>query len=97
MNETLIIEEGLQKLNETENAVLLDVRSTEEYHEGHLEGSLNIPINRLPTISLPKETPIFVYCLSGARSKRAADFLNKIGYTAINIGGIAGYHGRLVL
>ena len=36
MNETLIIEEGLQKLNETENAVLLDVRSTEEYHEGHL-------------------------------------------------------------
>ena len=96
MNETLIIEEGLQKLNETENAVLLDVRSTEEYHEGHLEGSLNIPINRLPTISLPKETPIFVYCLSGARSKRAADFLNKIGYTATNIGGIAGYHGRLV-
>lgn len=97
MNETLIIEEGLQKLNETENAVLLDVRSTEEYHEGHLEGSLNIPINRLPTISLPKETPIFVYCLSGARSKRAADFLNIIGYTATNIGGIAGYHGRLVL
>lgn len=97
MNETLIIEEGLQKLNETENAVLLDVRSTEEYHEGHLEGSLNIPINRLPTISLPKETPIFVYCLSGARSKRAADFLNKIGYTATNIGGIASYHGRLVL
>ena len=97
MNETLIIEEGLQKLNETENAVLLDVRSTEEYHEGHLEGSLNIPINRLPTISLPKETPIFVYCLIGARSKRAADFLNKIGYTATNIGGIAGYHGRLVL
>lgn len=97
MNETLIIEEGLQKLNETENAVLLDVRSTEEYREGHLEGSLNIPINRLPTISLPKETPIFVYCLSGARSKRAADFLNKIGYTATNIGGIAGYHGRLVL
>lgn len=97
MNETLIIEEGLQKLNETENAVLLDVRSTKEYHEGHLEGSLNIPINRLPTISLPKETPIFVYCLSGARSKRAADFLNKIGYTATNIGGIAGYHGRLVL
>ncbi len=97
MNETLIIEEGLQKLNETENAVLLDVRSTEEYHEGHLEGSLNIPINRLPTISLPKETPIFVYCLSGARSKRAADFLNKIGYTATNIGGIAGYHGKLVL
>ena len=97
MNETLIIEEGLQKLNETENAVLLDVRSTEEYHEGHLEGSLNIPINRLPTISLPKETPILVYCLSGARSKRAADFLNKIGYTATNIGGIAGYHGRLVL
>lgn len=97
MNETLIIEEGLQKLNETENAVLLDVRSTEEYHEGHLEGSLNIPINRLPTISLPKETPIFVYCLSGARSKRAADFLNKIGYTATNIGSIAGYHGRLVL
>lgn len=97
MSEMLTIEEGLQKMRETEGAVLLDVRSSEEYHEGHLEGSINLPINRIPTISLPKETPIFVYCLSGARSKRAADFLNKIGYTAINIGGIAGYNGRLVV
>ena len=74
MSEMLKIEEGLQKMKETENAVLLDVRSTEEYHEGHLEGSVNIPINRIPTISLPKETPIFVYCLSGARSKERRTF-----------------------
>lgn len=97
MSEMLTIEEGLQKMQETEGAVLLDVRSSEEYHEGHLEGSVNIPINRIPTIAYPKETPIFVYCLSGARSKRAANFLNKIGYTATNIGGIAGYNGRLVV
>lgn len=97
MTEELKIEQGLEEMKKTENAVLLDVRSIEEYQEGHLEGSLNIPINRLPTISLPKENPIFVYCLSGARSKRAAAFLNKIGYTAVNIGGIVGYNGKLVV
>lgn len=90
------IEEGLAKMAEIPGAVLLDVRSEQEYGEGHLEGSINIPVNKLPAISLPKETPIFVYCLSGARAQRAAVFLQKMGYDAVNIGGIADYNGKLV-
>ena len=58
--ENIGIEEGLEKMKEVEGAVLLDVRSEEEYQEGHLEGSINLPINRLPTISIDKSVPIFI-------------------------------------
>lgn len=51
--------------------MLLDVRSEGEYAEGHLEGSVNIPPNKPAGIDPPKETPLFVYCLSGARAGRA--------------------------
>lgn len=91
------LEEGIKKAQETPGAVLLDVRSEEEYKQGHLEGSVNLPINRIPTIDLSKDTPIFVYCLSGARSKRAEKFLQKNGYQAENIGGLATYKGKRVL
>ena len=94
--ENIGIEEGLEKMKEVEGAVLLDVRSEEEYQEGHLEGSINLPINRLQTISIDKSVPIFIYCLSGARARRAEAFLSKSGYEAVNIGGINGYQGKLV-
>lgn len=90
------LEEGLKKMKETKGAVLLDVRSEQEYNEGHLEGSVNLPINKLPTISIDKNRPIFIYCLSGARARRAEAFLRKSGYDALNIGGINGYKGKLV-
>lgn len=91
------LEEGIKKVQATPGAVLLDVRSVEEYRQGHLEGSVNLPINQIPTIDISKDTPIFVYCLSGARSKRAEKFLQKNGYQAENIGGLAGYKGKLVV
>ena len=94
--ETLTIEEGLEQFKETPGAILVDVRSVDEYEEGHLPNSVNMPLNRLAAISLPKETPLFVYCLSGARSRRAADFLRKTGYDVVNIGGIVDYSGELV-
>lgn len=90
------IEEGLKKMEKVPGAVLLDVRSPEEYADGHLEGSINLPINRIPSIGLAKETPLFIYCLSGARAARAEQFLKKSGYDAVNIGGISGYKGKLV-
>ena len=92
----ITLKEGLEKMKEVPGAVLLDVRSEQEYKDGHIEGSINLPINRLPTISLAKDTPIFAYCFSGARSRRAAAFLKKAGYDAVNIGGINGYNGKLV-
>ncbi len=90
------LEEGLKKMESVPGAVLLDVRSEQEYKDGHIEGSINFPMNQLPTISMDKATPLFVYCFSGARAKRAVAFLQKAGYDAVNIGGINGYEGKLI-
>ena len=90
------LEEGIKAQQETKGSVLLDVRSEGDYAEGHLEGSVNIPLNKLAGIDLPKETPLFVYCLSGARAGRAVTFLTKMGYKAVNIGGVSGHESKLV-
>jgi rhodanese-related sulfurtransferase len=77
---------------------LIDVRSPEEYRQGHIQGSVNIPLDRLPanlTRQVPdKNTPVFVYCLSGARSQSACRWMAQNGYNAVtNIGGISDWSG----
>lgn len=70
-----------------EGAILLDVRSPQEYAEGHLNNSILIPeyelrvkaINMLPK----KEQTIIVYCSSGIRSKKAQKILQQIGYSNV--------------
>ena len=88
--------EGVCRAKETEGAVLLDVRTPEEYRGGHLPDSVNLPLDELDKISYGKVTPLFVYCRSGARSGRAVEALKKRGYEkAVNIGGVLGYDGPL--
>ena len=91
------INEGLQRFQSTPGAVLLDVRTTEEYAAGHLPGSRNLPLHLLdtPGIDLPAaDTPIFVYCRSGARSGQATSRMKAHGFTNVeNIGGIMNYNG----
>ena len=91
------IDDGVRRFGETENGVLLDVRREEEYGEGHIPGSRNLPLSRLEQAKseIPdRETPLFVYCLSGGRSGKAVAFLKKLGYTQVkNIGGINLYNG----
>lgn len=75
-----------------EGAMLIDVRSTQEFRNGHLPGAVNIPINeinqRLKEIGKP-QTKIIVYCRSGNRSSRAKALLDKKGFTEVyNLGGI---------
>ncbi len=81
------------------NAVLLDVRSRQEYQEGHIPESKNLPLNQLDRISDitdNKNMPLFIYCYSGARSKQAVNILKRMGYINVtNIGGIAVYDGEL--
>ena len=93
------INRDVAQFRETEGAVLLDVRGTDEYAEGHIPGSVNIPLQLLPTKKgLPEDldTPIFVYCRSGGRSRRAAAFLEKAGYENVkNIGGIMNWNGEI--
>ena len=89
------INEGLEKFRETENAVLLDVRTKEEYAERKIEGSINLPldeIQRITDVVPDKSTPVFLHCRSGKRSGRAQKILASMGYTnAVNIGGIMNY------
>lgn len=52
-------------------SVLLDVRTREEYRQGHIPGSVNVPLSELAAVDetiSAKDTPLYVYCLSGGRS-----------------------------
>lgn len=94
------INKGIDKFNNTSNAVLLDVRTQEEYNQGHIKGSINIPLSDINSVSnyiSNKDIPIFVYCHSGARSSQAVEHLKQMNYTNIeNIGGIMNYKGTVV-
>lgn len=91
------INKGVEEFNATDNAVLLDVRSRDEYRGGHIPGSINIDVGEIakaPSIISDKASPIFAYCLSGSRSGMAVSTLKRMGYTNVkNIGGIGSYSG----
>ncbi len=93
------IGEGVREYNATPGAVLLDVRTPEEYREGHIPGSKNVPLQSLDKVTNfvnNQDTPVFVYCHSGARSAQAVSVLEGMGYTNVkNIGGIAAYAGKV--
>ena len=75
-----------------ENAVLIDVRTKEEYNEGHIEDAINIPHTEINKINYDKDTVIIVYCRSGNRSNLAAEELVSLGYTNIyDLGSIDNY------
>ena len=76
---------------------LVDVRTPDEYAEGHLHGASNIDCQAPDFLeqvasACPKETPVAVYCRTGRRSAEAAKKLAKAGYTVSNLtGGIVGW------
>lgn len=94
------INAGVEEYKNTDGAVLLDVRTAEEYSEGHIESSVNLPLDKIMTVKniiKDKSTPLYVHCLSGSRSEQAVSYLKRIGYTnAKNIGGISAYNGKAV-
>lgn len=74
-----------------ETMIVLDVREDDEFLEGHIPGAMHIPVNDVSetTITLPKDTELFVYCRSGQRSAAACRKLSAMGYTnVVNAGGI---------
>ena len=93
------INQGVEEYGGLEGAVLLDVRTPQEYREGHIPGSINVPLQSLSTadqIPAGKDTLLFVYCYSGARSAQAVKALAQMGYINVkNIGGIAAYTGKV--
>ena len=93
------INQGVVDYHNTPDSILLDVRTPQEYREGHIPGSKNVPLQQLDKISSVidnKNVPMFVYCYSGGRSRQAASMLQHMGYTNVqNIGGIAAYSGKV--
>lgn len=87
--------DGLIQAGKTENMVLLDVRTPQEYKGGHIPDSENFPLERIQEIEIDKSRPLFVYCYSGVRSRWACPWLNAQGYQASNFGGISGYRGTI--
>ena len=94
------INRAVKEFRQNKNAFLLDVRTVEEYNEGHIEGSINIPLDTINNVlkTIPdKNAPIYIHCRSGGRSAQATAIMKRLGYTnLIDIGGILGYKGELV-
>ena len=93
------INRGVKEYSTTDGAVLLDVRTPDEYRQGHIPGSKNVPLQSISKVAGKidnKATPMFVHCLSGARSRQATAILQQMGYTNVkNIGGISAYAGKV--
>ncbi|MDZ4846041.1 MAG: thioredoxin domain-containing protein [Chitinophagales bacterium] len=75
------------KITATSNAVLLDVRTPDEYEQGHIEGAKNLDYRssafQTELGMLDKSKPYFVYCLSGGRSAGAADYMRNNGFKVV--------------
>ena len=75
------------KINQTNNVQLVDVRTPGEFAGGHIKNALNININGNDFDSqiskLDKNKPVFVYCLSGARSASSANYMSKLGFKEV--------------
>ncbi|MEY4876758.1 MAG: hypothetical protein RL708_1907 [Bacteroidota bacterium] len=87
INETILVKEFQEKLNQSTTHLLVDVRTPEEYIGGHLQNSININYNDVDFKNkiqkLDKSKPIFIYCLSGGRSSNAATDMGDMGFVEI--------------
>lgn len=94
------MEEAAELMESESDYMILDVRTQEEYDEGHIPGAVLVENESIGTEEIPelpdKNQKIFVYCRSGNRSRQAAEKLVKLGYTDIvEIGGIRDWKGEV--
>lgn len=78
----------------TPEAVVIDVRTPEEFAQGHLKHAWNINVQapdfreQIQALGLDPEAPVYLYCRSGRRSQQAAELLREMGFRKLyNIGG----------
>ena len=81
-----------QKLKETPSIQLLDVRTADEYNQGHIDHALNLDVKQPNFMQqadslLDKKYPVAVYCRSGVRSQQAARQLVEQGFIVYNLKG----------
>lgn len=87
-------------MEQKEGYIILDVRTHDEYNEGHIPNAICIPnetIDESVIDELPDKTQlILIYCRSGNRSKQATKKLENLGYTnLIEFGGIIDWKGEI--
>jgi rhodanese-related sulfurtransferase len=94
--ETISPLELYHRLQSHKRVLVVDVRSAEEYQrDGHIAGSLLLPLFMLPRLSykLPQDCPIVCICRSGVRSQQACQQLISRGFTNVStlVGGMLGW------
>lgn len=83
-----------------EHALLIDVRSPDEFASGHIEDAVSLPLDRVASgigaIVADRNAPVIVYCRSGARSASARQQLLAMGYAhVVNGGGLQALSSRM--
>ena len=94
-------EEAAAMMESETDYILLDVRTQQEYEQGHIPGAICVPNEAIGSEEIPalphREQLILVYCRSGNRSKQAAQKLADLGYTnVVEFGGILSWTGETV-
>ncbi|HEY5506292.1 MAG TPA: rhodanese-like domain-containing protein [Coriobacteriia bacterium] len=81
-------------------ALLVDVRTNQEFAAGHIASAINVPLDQLQETagSWSKSQPVIVYCATGARSAQAADVLAGAGFKKVYdlTAGIVAWNGAVV-
>ena len=81
------VDEAKKLIDSRANIFIIDVRTQQEYDEGHVPGSILMPVDEFEkTVSegeIPPGKTVLIYCQSGNRSRRAADILSKTGYNYV--------------
>lgn len=72
-----------------QGAWVVDVRTADEYAQGHLDNSVNFPLSEIQHhfANVDKDQPVVVYCRSGNRSGQAMNYLKSKGFTQVHNGG----------
>lgn len=80
-----------KEMMQDSSVIVLDVRTQEEYEQGHIQNAELLPLDQIEKISevAEKNSTILVYCRSGNRSAQAAQYLIELGYKNVyDFGGI---------
>jgi len=90
---------GTQTELQSDDVIILDVRTLREFNESHIEGAIHIPYNEILVkahdILIDKDANIIVYCSAGKRSAQALMTLNYLGYTNVhNIGRMSNWYDQ---
>jgi rhodanese-related sulfurtransferase len=80
---------ALKDIARYDSTLIIDVRTPEEYSNGHIEKSVNIPLDVIAksTEQLKSYTYLIVVCRSGKRSEQAKKILEEMGFTRVYNGG----------